>query len=788
MSHNTLSIILVSCLIAWGAELWDGLVTSCKLLSRQANGSLEVTDGRAVFKGDMEPMKHKYLEFKIETTPFRMGDKSLALKVENRKLRDGNCFYVRGLNRDGGVVVSFYTFHPLDTETELVLVPGRDDGFVRWFADNVTAPIEDEITTLRFFQHCSEQADLEIAISDIRLVDTPVPPKPMEVKDYGMAVKGGTARGIYAVADEVGREYLLVWLMDNVNKRNLQIDVETGETTVVPIPNIQHGDAVYSSILSRAGKCYTEFGHRFYEYDVTRKAFTADFKCHPHQAAMSMCEDAEGRIWAAIYPDCGLVCFDPKTREFTDYGAVNQENWAQYPRTVEAGRDGWIYIGVGSTRGQIVAFNPMTREARALLPKEERPNPSTFYVRYFTDGLLYGRYNEQAYRLENGEAVRTALPADASIAYPRSGTQGYVYKQFPSGRTFESIDLAECEMLIREADGKCRTVKFDYENYGAGMMSIDVTEDGIVGGGSFFPFRFGTLNPATGAKTDEACGVQCNAIVAHGKYFYIAGYSGGQVLRLDPTQPWTLKLERSKTARNLDSNPRYYGKATPDVIRPHCVAVSPDGRYYVMGGTPGYGLTGGGIAIVDLESDEMRVVGHKELALNEAPSALAITKDNIAVIGTTTAPGTGGEKLASSISLMLYDLANRKLIWKSVFPMKAERVTALHALPNGKVIGLAGGFSLFSFDVEARRFGGFSSVEEFGGAIGAQGPRVFMEDGGTVFILLQQGVGVIDYDKCRIAKFHPIPGRISAGGGVHKGVFYYMDGVNWKSAVIPTEP
>ena len=785
MFLRTVVVLMLTGIAICNAGIWDCQASSCILLSPKQSAAVEVVDGRAVFTCTMDTAKGKYFEFRMEVAPFRMGDKSLSIRVHNRKLRSGNCFYVRGLNKEGKVVVSWYTNDPLDTETEMVLIPGRDNGSVIWFKDNISASPDDEITTLRFYQHCSEKADLEIAVSDIMLVETPPAPKPVETRDYGMAVKGGTARGIYAMAAEDGREYLLVWLMDKLNKRNLQIDIETGETTVVTIPDTDYGDAVYASVLSKKGKCYTQFGHRFYEYDVTKKAFTASFQCRPHQAAMSMCEDSEGRIWAAIYPDCGLVSFDPATRKFTDYGAVNHENWLQYPRTVEAGKDGWIYIGNGSTRGQIIAFNPATREARPLLKDEERPNPSSFYVRHFTDGKMYGRYNEQVYLLENGSAIRTTLPESAAIVYPWGGSQAYRHKPFPSGRQFESIDLADCKLVIRELDGSLRTVTFDYENQGVGMMAIDVTEDGIVGGGGFFPFRFGTLNPETGAKTDESCALQCNAIVAHGKYFYIAGYSGGQVLRLDPTKPWMLQGAMSLEERDLEANPRFYGKAAPDVNRPHCIDVSPDGRYCVMGGTPGYGRTGGGIAIVDLESNEMTVVGHKELALNEAPSALAITKENIAVIGTTTAPGTGGEKLATTTSLMLYDIAARKLLWKCEFPIKAEAVNALYALPDGMVIGLAGRVSLFRFDVANRRFVMFNSVAEYGGLIGAQGPRVFTSDGGTVYIMLQRGVGELDCEHCRITRFHYMPGAINTAGGIHKGVFYYLEGVNWKSAVLP---
>ncbi len=202
-----------------------------------------------------------------------------------------------------------------------------------------------------------------------------------------------------------------------------------------------------------------------------------------------------------------------------------------------------------------------------------------------------------------------------------------------------------------------------------------------------------------------------------------------------------------------------------------------------MGGTPGYGRTGGGIVIVDLESNEMTVIDHKQLAENESPASVTITADNLAVIGTTVAPGTGGEQLAKSTSLMIYDIVAKKLLWKKVFSERAVTVNGLYALPNGKIIGVDGSNSLFLFNVKTHEIETTNNVE-YGTVVGAQGPRIFMADGDKIYILLNTGLGLLDTEKCSISKFYNMPDSISTGGGIHNGVFYYVSGVNWKSAVI----
>ena len=179
----------------------------------------------------------------------------------------------------------------------------------------------------------------------------------------------------------------------------------------------------------------------------------------------------------------------------------------------------------------------------------------------------------------------------------------------------------------------------------------------------------------------------------------------------------------------------------------------------------------------------MTVIDHKQLAENESPASVTITADNLAVIGTTVAPGTGGEQLAKTTSLMIYDIVTKKLLWKQVFSDKAVTVTGLYALPNGKVIAVDGTNRLFLFNVKTREIEITNNVE-YGSVVGAQGPRIFMADGDKIYILLNTGLGLLDTEKCTISRFYNIPDRISTGGGIHNGVFYYISGVNWKSAAI----
>ncbi len=608
--------------------------------------------------------------------------------------------------------------------------------------------------------------------------------KPMKraAADYGIAVRGGTLRGVAATTDGRGHDAVVVWLMDDVNRRVLQIDAETGACDGIPVP-FDNPDAVYSSLRSRSGKCYSLFGNHFVEYDPARKEFTF-VRSVPSLAAMAMEEDGEGRIWAAAYPDCALYSFAPAERRFTDHGVLNRENWPQYPRTLAAAPDGWLYIGIGETAGHLIAYHRETGEIRPLLTEDERIRPAMCQVYGDGGGGIYGGIRGDAgpfYKLSGGAKSPCGEP-DVKMHYPDyTGPQDAVLRGFPSGRTLTGIDLAAGTLEVLEKDGKSRrTVSFTFENYGAPLMGLDVNADGVMAGGGFFPFRFGTLDPAAGRRTDEAAGIQCNTILARGKYFYIGGYCGGQILRYDPSRPWTLKNPMELEEPDFDANPIFYGKADPAINRPHCLAITPDGKTLAMGGTPGYGMTGGGLALLDMDSGRLRVIPHTELAENEAPFALAALSDRLLLVGTTTAPGTGGERKAPEAGLLLVDAAGGRTVWRGRVPGGIDAVLSLAALPGGDAVGIDSDLRLFRFELASRRIIPGASVREFGGLPVTQGPRLLLHDSDDLWLLFRSGVGRVDPDKCAVTGFIPVTPEIQAGGAVRGGVLYYGSDRRWR--------
>ncbi|MBR7120708.1 MAG: hypothetical protein IKC94_00515 [Lentisphaeria bacterium] len=783
--YKILLIVSLCCysLISTGEAVWNGQLSGISCNSARYSPRVSVDNGTLKLNASFDIPKHEYLVFDMSVRAFIFSGKALSFRFScNQPLR-GDMFYVKALNAAGRVVASFYTRITDERERTYVCTPESNSGGMNWFASDVKAPLTDPVVKLRFF-YCrmAGKSELEIRMSNLELVPPAPPVVTVTPQDHGLAVRGGTCRGLHTAEDADGNDCVVIFLMDDINRRMLQIDAATGKTDEIPVP-FAPGDGVYSSLKSARGKCYSLFGHHFAEYDPAQKKFTFIRKVKD-LAAMSMAEDRNGIIYAATYPDLCLYSYNPATGEFKDFGQLHQETFAQYPRSITVADDGTLYIGTGSTRGQAIHFYPETGRAVALIPKSEEPAGKSLFVRRFTDGKIYARHLDLFFLLDGDTATKLDKVPDARfISSPLTGSQSLIIREFDSGRKLVGIDLGAGKLSTSAADGSdLQEVSFTFKNHGAPMMGIDVTGDGIVGGGGFFPFCFGTFDPATGQKTIQAADVQCNAIKAHGKYFYIAGYAGGLIMRFDPSKPWNLSAPMRRTQPDLESNPVLYGVARSVTIRPHGIAVSPDGKYFVAGGTPEYGQTGGGLAIVDTQSGQMTLVPHTELAPLEAPYALAVLNNGLIICGTTVNSGTGGEIKAAEGSLLMYDISRQKCVWRSKELGKVNTIYQLILLDDHRAMGINSNRELFIVDLDLKKVVVRRDISNLMPAAQNQSCRALLSDGhGGFYFLGHQLLAKIDPADGKVIKTVKISGNVQVGGGIHNDVLYFVSGNNWKS-------
>lgn len=596
--------------------------------------------------------------------------------------------------------------------------------------------------------------------------------------DHGVASPVSTDRGIVAAADGRGRNVVMAWLFDvSGGYALLVIDAATGESEEFPMPFNNGGDSPFSSLFSSQGKLYTLFNGNFVAFDPKKKAYTFHKKTAP-QMAMGMTEDDQGRIWAVTYPHSGVVCYDPKSDSLTDYGYVHKENWAQYQRYVAADDTGWIYFAIGNTDTQIIAFHPDSREVKQLLQPSERKR-GTAYVYRNRNGKVFGQAikDEQApwYELYQGNIMPIGMGHKSDEKKIVTGTQGLRHLEFPDGRRVVHLDLINKKLTTEDAaGGKRTTVQVNYSTEGSWVMGVGTSPDQrTIIGGSSFPMRL--LNYAIDGNTwsHRTAFGQFNALATNNRYVFFGSYPGGNLIAWDTKQTHT-----GTQVGRAGNNPEILVKCDPVIYRPHRVLVHPDGRTIVMGGTPAYGYTGGGLLFYDTESRTHVLLTDSDVVENQSTMSLTALKNGKVLGGTTIAPGTGGERKASLAELYIIDVTTKKVVWRGSVIPGTQTYTDLVTRTDGKVYGIADQRIFFVFDPDKREVIYQKNVsEEFGHAVAEQSPRVFVKgDGEDLYLLFVNAITQVDDGSYGLKLLARTPQPIRAGGDYLNGRIYYISG------------
>jgi sugar lactone lactonase YvrE len=588
--------------------------------------------------------------------------------------------------------------------------------------------------------------------------------------DHGVAAPASRSRGAAATVDGEGNRVVLIWLADHRSCRSLLIvDATTGEAEQLEVP-VERADSPFSVLLSSDNKWYSLFGSRVFQFDPATRQFTFVGDT-PYGMAMGTCEDTDGVIWFGLYPNADLVSFDPKTEELTNYGPMNKENWPQYPSYMARDSEGWVYMGIGSTRTQVVAFNPETKEIKPLIPEDKRAQGAGALVYMGADGLVYTSVKDWGKYSVSGGVV-TPCEGELGPRLPmKTGSQESVFRGFPDGSQLVKLDVPERQMTIQDADGTKRDLQFEYESDGSGILSVQAGPDGAIYGSTGHPLRVYRYDPATGQLTDHGLGDHnghLNAMAVQRDRLYGAMYGHGVLFEYDVRKPW------ADTDKD-NPNPRELARSQPDINRPHALLAHPDGRHVIMGGTPGYGLTGGGLHIFDLEEGQGTVIPHTDLVPNQGTNCLVALPDGNLLGGTTTMPGTGGEQLATEAELFIFDWAQRKVVWREVVLPERARFMDLIVAPNGLVYGIAVDSTFFVFDPATRQVFHQESLKElYGHVAGSQAPRVMaLGDDGNIYVVFVNCIVRLNPETYAHEKVGDLPVSAGAGVALVKGRLYF---------------
>jgi len=412
------------------------------------------------------------------------------------------------------------------------------------------------------------------------------------------------------------------------------------------------------------------------------------------QVVWTLWEAPDGKLYGGTYPNAKLVSIDLRTHAITDLGRISPDQ--MYIRTVASEGD-YIYCNAGPSKPAVWAYNIRTGEKTQMLPERLREQPGWGNARNHLNGHVYAIVGKEIFRA-NGATLEPV--ENCSVPVP-AGYQGYVDQmrlKLGDGTTIRQDVQSgpDRRYFLDRPDGTTQAVRFDYRGTANQLWSVVNGPDGRIYGSTHSPITLFAHDPATGQT--EVLG---DPIHAHGQIYgkcwhdgklYMAAYGKSSITVYDPARPWSFGVE-------VDSNPRDLGSCR--IGRPSALIPAPDGKHLLIGGVPGYGSVGGVLSILDPEQPPVEVL-EGIVDRHSIYSMVTIPGTDLVCLGTTSRGGTASETEKSNARLVLWDYANRSVVFQTE-PVEGEAVIEQLICVGGKVFATTGDSgSLVVFDPTTR--------------------------------------------------------------------------------------
>jgi hypothetical protein len=194
-----------------------------------------------------------------------------------------------------------------------------------------------------------------------------------------------------------------------------------------------------------------------------------------------------------------------------------------------------------------------------------------------------------------------------------------------------------------------------------------------------------------------------------------------------------------------------------------------------MAGFMGYGKTGGGIGIVNLETGGNLLLTHEQVIANHSTHTLKALPSGDLVGGTSVLTPGGGHAKEKEGVLYIMDWPTKKIVFRTVPVPGAAEVYSLEIGPDGLVYGLASGSVFFVFDPGKKEVLHIEDLSRYGDLVR---PALLAAPDKKVYALFSRSVVRIDpgsYAHKRLAEA-PVP--ITAGFAAKNGLIYFASGAH----------
>jgi hypothetical protein len=461
---------------------------------------------------------------------------------------------------------------------------------------------------------------------------------------------------------------------------------------------------------------------------------------------------ADKRLYGVTYPGCKLVRYDPATHKLEDLGKMDPTE--KYGRWIVAGKDGFMYIGIGTAKANIAAFNTETGELREILPKDAQtvgtPKP---YIGM--DGKAYATMDDRLFQI-NGFNIRE-LPLSAKVETNNPDT-------LKDGRI---LGLSEGGGMLTITQPKTHSetkLQISYKGEDLQVFRIRFGSDGVLYGSSILPIHFLKVDIAKHSVDQlvDLGGGEIYSFLPRGDRLLMGAYSG-----LSPLMSY---LPGAPIKPGADGNPMLVDYSGSDhAWRPQAMIDGPDGRVYV-GATAGYGKVQG--PLLSWDGTAASVELHDDIVHDQSVVSLAVWKEFV-VGGTTINGGGGSHPTQTDARIFLWNTKTQHKDFDLIPVPNAETVTDLVTAKSGLIYGIAishRSHTLFTFDPRTRTILSreplsFRDVVYNG---------IGLSPDGAIVGLAREGIFTVDETTHSAKLIAPSPVEITGGFDMRDGAIYFV--------------
>ena len=595
-----------------------------------------------------------------------------------------------------------------------------------------------------------------------------------EFRDLGVGTLATESRGFVAFKDAAGRDLGIVLTTDESERGYLLVvDLNSGKTNQVFYPKGVKKFAAFASMLSKNGRFYTGSGPCLLEFDPSTQQFLYYGIPDPKAknfVGEAFAEGPDGLIYIGTYPDCRLISFNPQTKEIKDHDRIDlKEEYFNYLIFDSAG---WAYAGIGTARCNIVAFNPKTRQRRQIVNESERTQ-GTGYVFLGADGKAYGVANKQCYRMFEGRSEKIER-SEAAKKIPTGVIDWKAKSANLANKRNVQLHLSQTYIDVIDNSSKTKHLSIKFKSGGAKITSLAVGPNDYIYGSSAHPMHLFSYQAPTDELNDlgpvnRVGGGNFCAMATQGQYLVAASYPLGIFHIFDTKQPFN-------GGYGDQPNPQEVAVWSEDICRPRACIAHPDGHTVLMAGFAGYGFTGGGLGLYDLQTKKATLISHMELIPNESTISMRALPGGDIICGTSIEAPGGGHTIATQATLYVIDWKTKQVSFKTNPIPGVREIISLEIGPDNLVYGICSSSKLFVFNPMTRQV--VYRRDLYVSQYGSVSRQALVLADGKLYTVLTKALVCIDPVTFKVTKVVDMPPGVTTAAVYAAGRLYFACGAN----------